>query len=362
MRTHLIFLAVLLMPLVACQSQQEQAETPEQPVEVPEEKPDEEPVAPPEEPTVIDWETTAAFPVGHIEAQSIVLDGQLYVFGGYTDASIIPKSFAANVYDPQTETWTKLPDLPRPMTHTGVTSVDRTIYFAGGVVGSSDPDTLDKISAIREVWSYNVDTQEWNALPPLPEPRGAGELVALGNELHFFGGTTLDREESVSDHWILSLADLEDGADLESSDLWTPSAPLPKPRNHLGSTALGGKIYAIGGQTGHNEGLETQPYVHVWDPAAPDTWKQAASLPYGLGHVSGSTVALGGLIYVIGGEIERFKYSDDVLVYDPDADTWAFATSLPEKRHSASAGAIGDKLIVTGGGDFATQSFQGAIE
>lgn len=34
-----------------------------------------------------------------MEAQSTVVKGKLYTFGGYTDGAIMPKSFATLMYD-----------------------------------------------------------------------------------------------------------------------------------------------------------------------------------------------------------------------------------------------------------------------
>ena len=42
---------------------------------------------------------------------------------------------------------------------------------------------------------------------------------------------------------------------------------------------LGGKIYAVGGQFGNDQGLTTQKYVHVWDPANPSVWTRVADMP-----------------------------------------------------------------------------------
>lgn len=171
---------------------------------------------PPEVPAspaaTITWSPAAPAPIGRFEAQSAVVGDRLYVVGGYTDASIIPRDYSLHAYDPQTDTWTALPDAPRPLTHAGVTSDERYIYFAGGVVGATDPRVLAKFDAIAEVWRFDTVTETWSALPDLPQPRGAGALELVGRTLHFFGGTGTDRYSSVGDHWTLSLDDVERGA------------------------------------------------------------------------------------------------------------------------------------------------------
>lgn len=68
--------------------------------------------------------------------------------------------------------------------------------------------------------------------------------MVLGDTLHFFGGTDMDRYSEVGDHWTLPLA---------SGATWEVRAPLSNPRNHLAAIVVGGSIYAISGQHGHTK-------------------------------------------------------------------------------------------------------------
>ncbi len=63
----------------------------------------------------------------------------------------MPVSFEANMYDPKADTWTRLPDLLRPITHAGSAADGDNIYLAGGVVGSANPPVRAKLSASSEV-------------------------------------------------------------------------------------------------------------------------------------------------------------------------------------------------------------------
>ncbi len=241
----------------------------------------------------IDWLEVADASLARFEGQSAVVGGKLYVFGGYTDGSVIPKSLEADVYDPVANTWEQLPDMPRPITHAGIAARGADIYLAGGVVGSDDPDAGEReISATTEVWRFDTESLEWFEVTPLPVPRGAGALAVLHDTLHYFGGTGEDRQQEVGDHWQL---------DLNGPGEWLERAPLPNPANHLAGVVVGGSIYAVGGQHGHNETLETQSAVQVYDPDF-DGWYEVAPLPQSLGHISNSTFALDGRIVVVGGE------------------------------------------------------------
>lgn len=340
----------LLVALAGCTF--ELTPTPPQEDAVPEETEDAPPGDAVDAQTPISWEAVADAPLARIEGQSAVVGGELYVFGGYTDDSIIPKSLEMHVYNPAADLWERMPDTPRPLTHAGTAVHGKDIYVAGGVVGSKDPEKPEKLPATTEVWRFSTEYFEWVEMPPLPEPRGAGALVVLNDALHFFGGTGMDRSQEVADHWVLAL---------DEPDEWVSVAPLPNPRNHLAGVVVDGIIYAVGGQHGHNETLRTQSSVQAYD-AEFDGWYDVAPLPTGLGHISHSTFVVDGKIVIVGGETTGFGiYTDAVLIYDPATDTWTNATSFPTSENSMMGGVIGKDIFISGGSDLSTRTLKGTL-
>jgi N-acetylneuraminic acid mutarotase len=299
------------------------------------------------------WTQGKPAPQQRSEAMGLVVGGKLYVFSGYSDTSYIPKTLRADTYDPQADEWEGLPPMPRPMTHSGIaTDGVRYIYLAGGVVGELHADgSYKKLDAIDEVWRYDTLDKVWAAMPSLPEPRGAGELALLGRTLHFFGGTGLDRYTSVGDHWTL---------DLGGGSNWETAVDLPNPRNHLADAVIDGKLYAIGGQEGHNETLVTQTSLQVWNPAQPDRWTELAPLPKGRSHTAGATVVIAGKIYLFGGEEFHNASRDSIFVYDPASNSWSLSNALPRRAHSGIAGLINGKLIYTTG-NLRTETYIGEL-
>jgi N-acetylneuraminic acid mutarotase len=263
-----------------------------------------------------------------------VVDGKLYVFAGFTTDGPVARS---DVYDPAADAWTRIADMPRRLTHAGVTAVDRAVYFAGGYIGTGNG--FEQQFGTVEVWKYDVDANSYSRMPDLPVARAGGGLVALGRELHFFSGNNSARQD-VGDHYVLNLDDPAAG--------WSTRAALPNPRSHMGYVALGGKIYAVAGQTGNDEGLTTQTSVHAYDPAT-DTWTARAPLPTATSHISSATFVMGGRIVVAGGETANGSPAASVFAYDPDANSWVKLTSLPAVRFSGVAGAIDGKVYFTTG-------------
>lgn len=286
--------------------------------------------------TPFNWNTAAPSPIGRGEAQGVMVNGKLYVFGGFVNQSY-QTTTRADVYDPAMNKWTRIANVPEPLTHSAVAVDGKTIYLIGGYVGKHPgPST-------NHVWKYSIPTNTWSSAPSLPAVRGAGAAALLGRELHFFGGATrtagqLD-ETDRGNHYVLSL---------DSKTNWSSLASLPNPRNHLAGVTLHGRIYAIGGQHQRDEVNGNQGQVDIYNPAT-NAWTRAASLPAPRGHISSSTFVMNNRINVIGGTLNGDKPSADVTTYNPKTNTWTKLRSLPAGRKSPVAGVIGERIIVTTG-------------
>jgi N-acetylneuraminic acid mutarotase len=284
----------------------------------------------------LSWAQRAAAPTALYEAQGLAVGNTLYVFGGFFNARIqaTPKSYA---FHAPSKRWRALRPLPEAVTHAGQAAYGDDIYLAGGFVGDHPGPPSNR------VWIYNTKRNRWRPGPPLPKARGGGALVALGGKLHFFGGAVREghryRYDS-SDHWTL---DVEAGG-----TTWRRAAPLPRARNHLAGVALGGKLYAIGGQRLGDEVDRNLRLVHEYDPAK-DRWRRVADLPYPVGHIGASSFAHEGRLIVVGGSTQGRRRVASVIAYDPARDRWRRLTPLPEGRSSPVAGAIGGRLYVTTG-------------
>lgn len=301
-------------------------------------------------PTTFAWRTVAPSPVARSETASAVVDGKLYVFGGFIKSSDNPfKPISrSDVYNPANNTWRQIADLPTPLTHTATAVDGRNIYLAGGYPGKP---TGGQRYATKAVWRYNVDTNTWLAMPTLPEARGSGALALLGRKLHFFGGSDINRLDKGT-HWVLSLG----------STSWTSAAPLPSPRNHLGDAVLDGKIYAIAGQRGQDSNSVTSTSVYMWNPTKPNIWTPVAPLPRPRSHIGAATFVMGDRIIVAGGEISHAKPVSDVTAYNPRSNSWRALTPLPKSIHSGAAGSIGNQIFYTMGsnkGFFQTTTYKG---
>ena len=283
------------------------------------------------------WKPLANAPQPLAEAQSVAVNGKLYLFGGYniTSPDYQPTS-AAEMYDPATNTWHSLAPMPTGETHVGVASDGQNyIYVAGGY--TFDPKTTYQTFGTTNVFRYDIANNTWSNYVPLPAPRAAGALVYLDGQLHFFDGVDPTRVGQ-TEHWVLTPAG--------SNPQWTTSTALPFSRNHMAGVVLDGKIYAVGGQSTDDDSSTTAD-VLMWDPAKPSSWTAVASMPGRRSHAV--VTAIDGRIVVAGGTLANDVPVDSVIAYDPATNTWSSQTALPEPLLAPAGDAIGNQIIVATG-------------
>ncbi len=290
----------------------------------------------PQSPWKLDWQKRTNSPFARAEAPAIAYKGTLYLFGGFTEE--LKAANFVDVYDPASDSWARLKPMPTSVTHLNAVIDGTTVWFAGGFKGPHPGPVVD------EVWKYDIASDAWSRGPKLPEPRAGGGLAIAGRMLHYFAGYKSDRDTNSGDHWSLSL---------DGGTEWKPLAELPDPRGHVSAAELDGKIYALGGDHGHDKTQIDVASCHVFDPAT-NKWTAIASLPDGRSHFESSTIIHRGHILVVGGRCNSSQpprnVVDDILEYDPKTDSWSVVGTLPLKVLAPVAAIIDGRLILTTGG------------
>ncbi|WP_420597535.1 NPCBM/NEW2 domain-containing protein [Deinococcus sp.] len=117
------------------------------------------------------WQTAAPLPNPRNHTAGVALNGKLYVLGGqHLSDEVSANQTQVDLYDPQTDTWTQRASLPRPVGHTSDSTVvmnNRIVMIAGVTNGSPDTGSL-KIADVNE---YDPVSNTWRALTNLPAPR-----------------------------------------------------------------------------------------------------------------------------------------------------------------------------------------------
>ena len=140
------------------------------------------------------WETRAPIPGGpralHASAAAA---GRLFVFGGCRSAADgdLKNLGDAYSYDPPTDRWKRLADLPQPVRSLSATAIgDRFIYLFGGYIATAD-ETRTKpadFGFTPAVYAYDIVTGRYTKTESLPISVSDISFVAHGQFLYGAGG------------------------------------------------------------------------------------------------------------------------------------------------------------------------------
>ncbi|MCE2541279.1 MAG: hypothetical protein J4G16_13120 [Acidobacteria bacterium] len=272
-----------------------------------------------------EWERLPDMPVEKWEPGTVVLDGKLYLFGGYTAG--VRSSKLAHVFDPAAGSWTRIQDLPSAITHMNLVLDGRKVWFAGGFKDGY------RGHAIAEVWSYDFDAAaaghagRRRARPRRPQAALHGRR--RGGPRYGFPGPLGARPRRVGA-----------GPRRMGGSRADARAPQPVLVRDVRREDLR-----------HRREQLDQARVDVYDPAT-DTWTAGPPLPKGHSHAEGSTFVHDGRIYMAGGHTtapgESKQVDPDILALSPGGD-WEVIGKLPMPLSSPAAAIIDGRFYVAGG-------------
>ncbi|HEV2351881.1 MAG TPA: kelch repeat-containing protein [Terriglobia bacterium] len=275
------------------------------------------------------WTTKAPLPSPVAAAASGVINGKLYLAGGFNLASGCLASTL--VYDPATNTWEARAPMPAARDEAVGAVVDGVLYVIGG--------SNDQGSTLRTVEAYDPNTNTWSEKAPMPTPRSAAAEGVVGGVIYVAGG------------WGYLGPNLKT---LEAYDpktnTWTTEAPVPTGRFGAASAVIGGILYLAGGMQAGTGGTSLRT-VEAYNPRT-NSWSTRTQAPYQFGW-SAVTGVIAGKFYVAGGydltQNGSFTIRNNLSAYDPGSDSWLLEPSMPTGRLSAGGGGVGDVLYVVGG-------------
>ncbi len=177
----------------------------------------------------------------------------------------------------------------------------------------------------------------WARKVDMLTPRVSPSASAVGGKIYVIGGArkggTLSKVEACD----------------TATDTWTEKSDMPTPRWHLRASVVNGKIYAIGGWLAINPLVPTAA-VEEYEPVT-DTWTKKADMP--TARIDLSTSAVNGKIYAIGGAAPRgdggFNHLSTVEEYNPVTDTWTKKADMPTPRGIFSTSVVNGKIYAIGG-------------
>ncbi len=187
------------------------------------------------DPQTDSWERIAPLPAKLDHVQGVKLGEKIYYVGGLSGSSTSANT--VYIYNPVTNSFDKGAPMPagRGRGAGGVVVYDGKIYYAGGLHNGKAVPWFDR---------YNPATERWTKLPNMPRPRDHFQGATVDGRFYAIGGrdTTIDAITRRVDVYNLSGT---------SGGTWrTRDTALPTPRAGFATAVLGRKILVIGGEGG----------------------------------------------------------------------------------------------------------------
>lgn len=248
-------------------------------------------------------------------------------------------------------TWTPIAALPMPMAnHTlcgGQVSGEWNVYAFGGITTG-----LTNADIHRSAFRYDLNTDQWSALPDIPDTLGkiASAASVVGDVAYVIGG-----------YHVLNGAPFEISSnrvhrlDLLSNTWLADGAPVPVPiDDQVQAVWRDSLIYVIAGWSN----TTNVPNVQIYDPAF-DQWAVGTPVPNNNQYKAfgASGVIIGDTIYYFGGAstASNFPAQDKLRIghidpLDPTIITWLPAiTGGLGARYRSACIVSGDRPTWVGG-------------
>jgi N-acetylneuraminic acid mutarotase len=126
---------------------------------------------------------------------AVPLNGKIYVFGGEIGHDTFHKQQTeCDVYDPSTDTWSRIADMPLSKSHTESSTFvsNGKVILAGGQV--------DNYAATNTIEEYDPATNTWAILGNMPGVLEGTMMQLVGNQLVLTNG--YDGANMRTETWI----------------------------------------------------------------------------------------------------------------------------------------------------------------
>ncbi len=211
------------------------------------------------------WKALAPLSRKRGSTVAVAHGGKIYILGG---AGLHPGSketalhparphralATTEVYDPATNTWKTLQDMPTARNHGAAAVVNNKIYYIGGRIGNA---FITRASNTDIVEVYDPATDQWGPLmAPMITPRSAIAWGTHNNRIYVAGG----EERGSSFQRTFRAVEAYDPA----TNRWTALPPMEFPRHGLAGAIINGKFHLVSGDaaSGGAPGTHIDSDVH----------------------------------------------------------------------------------------------------
>jgi N-acetylneuraminic acid mutarotase len=284
-----------------------------------------------------------------------VVEGKIYALGGdstekkwdmfghnqdYSYGGIVGVS---EVFDPETNKWSRIKPMPTPISGFSVVVCQDIIYCIDDRAVMQVYDTKNNSwseTAPKPIWrqntpqvfqdkvyiiggstneAYDFATDRWENKTAMPYPIEAYWICSLNDKFYFMGG--------IENHTFINFNQVYD----PKTDSWDIKAPLPSdPR--LGSLVIfDDKLYFIGS------------VIQIYDPTT-DRWTQGGATPFKPYSIK--------YVFATSGEWAPkriYVFNDTLQAYNPETGDWTLCANISIVRSTTGYAVVNDKFYVIGG-------------
>ncbi len=191
-----------------------------------------------------------------------VYNGKIYYAGGLHNG-VVQNWF--DVYDPASNTWSSLPNMPFARDHFQAAVVNDKFYAIAG-------RQLYINFTLTQVDVYDFGTGLWStASTALPTPRGGFATAVLGSEILVIGGETIPPDTNPAHHEVEAYNVL--------TNSWRTLTHMPTGRHGIQAAVCNGAVYIVAGglQTGGSVRTNVQEVFTFDSLVAPCTVESPAN-------------------------------------------------------------------------------------
>jgi Kelch motif len=272
------------------------------------------------------WSGGAALPLPRSRLALVAGLQRLYAIAGETSEGVTGQ---VSVYDLTENRWQTAAEKPTPVSNVSGALIGDLIYVPGGLTEDGEASTV--------LESFDAQKGLWESRAALPEPRAAYALAAMNDRLYLFGGW--DGNAYRSEVFVYDA----------TTDTWSAATPMPEARGAAAAAAFAGLIYVAGGYNGEQELADVMAYDPATESAGGEPWSPLA--PMSQARSGLAMTALGPRLYVLGGESAE-SYGEQ---YDIGTGAWSrFESPVAGEWRNLAAAAHGQSIYTVGGwsGDY----------
>jgi len=263
------------------------------------------------------WTEQSSYPIATSGQAVASVGGNIYSFGGIANNVAIANAYK---YTPVTNTWTPIASLPQPRGWFSAASDGTYVYLLGGVD--------QNFTTTGTLWRYDPISNTYNtSLPSYTIPTYFHASVYLNGKIYRIAGRAIGTDFHVEVYDI-------------ATNTWSTAANYPFANHSLMAAALGGYIYAGGGNASPDKTYRYDPGTNTWDDAA------IADLP--AGRSAAASGAYNGRWLLAGGDV-NFAISTSAIAWDPNTNTWSNLPNMVQARDYLGGAIAGQSFYAVAG-------------